>query len=80
MPALNEHKQNSLKKLRKKQSNKLNKNKLIAKTEAFQSKAKFFPFKNTYLKIRSKPIFVSTIGPVVYLQDLKKNHWPLKID
>ena len=44
MPALNKHKQNYLKQLRKKQSNKLNKNILINKTEAFQSKAKFFPF------------------------------------
>ena len=52
----------------------------MAKTEAFQSKAKFFPFENTYLKIRSKPIFVSEICPVVYLQDRKKIHWPLKID
>ena len=42
MPALNKHKQNYLKKMRNKQSNKLNKNILIAKTEAFQSKAKFF--------------------------------------
>ena len=28
----------------------------------------------------SKPNFVSEIGPVLYLQDLKNNHWPLKID
>ena len=39
------HKQNHLKKLRNKQSNKLNKNILIAKTlEAFTPKAKYGPY------------------------------------
>ena len=40
------HKQNNLEKLKQKQSNKLNKNILVAKTlEAFKLKAKIFPFK-----------------------------------
>ena len=57
-----------------KQSNKLNKYILIAKTlEAFTPYAKLHPFKYTYLKKCSRPIFVSEIGPVLYLHDLKKN-------
>ena len=61
---------------------KLNKNKLIAKPlEAFKPKAKIFLFKKyLFQKLCSKPVFVSKIGPVLYLQDLKNIHWPLKID
>ena len=51
---------------------KLNKNILIAKTlEAFKPKAEFFPLKIPISNICSKPIIVSEIGPVLYLQDLK---------
>ena len=70
-------------KIEKLKESKLNKNKLIAKTlEAFKPKAKIFLFKQYLLqkKICSKPVFVSEIGPVLYLQDLKNIHWPLKID
>ena len=68
-------------KTEKLKESKLNKNILIAKTlEAFKPKAKIFPLKTPISKICSKPIFVSEIGPVLYLQDLKKNYWPLKID
>ena len=71
----------SSKKIEKLKESKLNKNLLIAKTlEAFISKAIFFPFKKPISKICSKPIFASEIGPALYLQDLKKIHWPLKID
>ena len=74
-----EHKNHQ--RIEKLKESKLNKNKLIAKTvEAFKPKAKLFPFKNTYTKTFSKPIFVSEIGPVLYLQYLKNVHWPLKID
>ena len=60
---------------------KQNKNILIAKTlEAFKPKKSFFPLKRAISKICSKPIFVSEIGPVLNLQDLKNIHWPLKID
>ena len=61
---------------------KLNKNILIAKTlEAFKPKAKFFfPLQLPISKICSKPIFVSEIGPVLDLQDLRNFHWPSKID
>ena len=52
---------------------KLNKNKLIAKTlEAFKPKAKFFiALKRPITKICSKPILVSKIGAVLYLEDPK---------
>ena len=64
---------------KEKQSNKLNKNILIAKTlEAFKLEAKFFPFKNTNFKIMSKPNFVCEIGPVLYLQELKQNSLALE--
>ena len=67
--------------IEKLKESKLNKNKLIAKTlEAFKPKAKFFPLKTPITKIWSKTIFVFEIGPVLYLQDLKNIHWPLKID
>ena len=71
----------SSQKIEKLKESKLNKNIIIAKTlKAFKPKAIFFPFKNPISKICSKPIFVSEIGPVLYLQDLKKIHWPLKLD
>ena len=67
--------------MRNKQSNKLNKNILIAKTlAAFIPTAKFDHFKHTSFKNMLKPVFVSEIGPVLNLQDLKKIPWPLKID
>ena len=78
-----EHKQNHLKKIEKLKEPKLNKNILIAKTlEAFKPKAKYlyFPLKKSFLQICSKPIFISEIGPVLYLQDLKNIHSPLTID
>ena len=75
-----EHKQNHLK-IDKLKESRLNKNILIARTlEAFKPKAKFFPLKIHIFKVCSKPIFASEIGQVLYLQDLKKIHWPLKID
>ena len=68
--------------IEKLEESKLNKNKLIAKTlEAFKPKGKFFNLRETPLtKIYLKAIFVSEIGSVLYLQDLKNIHWPLKID
>ena len=55
-----------------KESNKLNKKMLIAKTlEAFTPQAKLDPFKYNYFKNMFKTNFVSEIGPVLYLQDLK---------
>ena len=60
----------SSKKLRNKQSNKQNKNILIAKTiEAFTTKAKFDPFKYTYFKNMFKANFCflnrfSIISPI----------------
>ena len=67
--------------IEKQKEPKLNKNILIAKTlEAFKTKAKFFPFKIPIPKKCSKPILVPEIGPVLYQPDLKKIHWPLKID
>ena len=45
----------------------------MAKTiETFPPKTKFNPFNYNYSKKCSDPIFVSEIGPVLYLQDLKK--------
>ena len=74
-----EHKQNNQNE--KLKESKPNKNILIGKTfEAFKPKPKFFPFKKTYFKNMFKTNFVSEIGPVLYLQDLKNIHWPLKID
>ena len=68
---------------KQKQSNKLNKNILIAKTlDAFKLKAKVFPFKNTNFKNMFENNFFSLklvpheISPTLKL-DL---HWPLKID
>ena len=75
-----EHKQNH-QKIEKQKESKLNKNILIAKTlEAFKPKANFLPSKIPMSKISSKPNFVSEIGPVLHLQDLKNIHWPLKIE
>ena len=80
MPAKTQTK--SSKKIEKlKQSNKLNKNRLIAKTlKAFTPKSKVDPFKYTYFKNMFKANFCSEIGPLLNLQDLKKIHWPLKIE
>ena len=74
-----EHKQNHLK-IEKLKESKLNKTYSLLKLEAFKTKANFFPLKIPISKICSKSIFVSEIGPVLYLQDLKNIHWPLKID
>ena len=69
-----------------KQPMKLNKKILIAKTlEAFTRRQTLFPLNIPILKISSKPIFVSEIGPVLYLRDLKKcslalEDRPLKMD
>ena len=64
-----------------KQSNKLNKNILIAKTlKLLPLRQNLIPLNIPISKICSNPIFVSEIGPVLYLQDLKKIRWPLKID
>ena len=74
-----EHKKSS--KIEKLKESKLNKiYSLLKLTLAFKPKAKFFPLKIPISKICSKSIFVSEIGPVLYLQDLKNIHWPLKID
>ena len=75
-----EHKQNHLKKLRNLKESKLNKIYSVLKLEAFKTKAKFFPLKIPISKIFSKSIFVSEMGPVLYLQNLKNIHWSLKID
>ena len=74
-----EHKQ-SHQKIEKLKESKQNKKYSLLKLEAFKPKAKFFPFKKPISKICSKSIFVSEIGPVLYLQDLKNTHWLLKID
>ena len=67
--------------IEKLKESKLNKNILIAKTlEAFKPKAKLSRFKNTYFKNMFKTNFCSEFGLVLYLQDLKNIHWPLKID
>ena len=56
-----------------KQSNKLKKNILNANTlEAITPREKMIPLKIPISKICSKSIFVSKIGSVLYLQDLKK--------
>ena len=73
--------QKSSKKIEKLKKSKLNKNILIAKTlEAFKPETKFFPNKTPISKKSSKPIFVSELDPVIYLQDQKNINWPLKID
>ena len=78
MPARTQKPSHKIEKL--KESN-LNKNILIAETlEAFKTKTKFFPFKNTYFTNMLKQFFVTEIDPVLYQQDLKNLHWHLKID
>ena len=71
---LNNNSQNTSKIIPKNwKTNKLNKNILIAKTlKASTSWSKFDPFEDTFLKICSKPISVSEISTVLYLQDLRK--------
>ena len=54
-----------------KQWNKLNKNIFIAKT--FTRRQNLIPKMIPTSKIGSKPFFVSEVGPVLYLQDLKKS-------
>ena len=79
MPARTQTK--SAQKIEKLKETKLNKNILVAKTlEAFKPKTKFFPLKKSISEICSKPAFASEISPVLYLQDLKNIHWPLKVD
>ena len=79
MPARTETKSSQI--LEKLKESKQNKNIFIAKAlEAFKPKAKFFPLKIHISKLSFKPIFVSEIDPVLYLQDLKNIHWTLKID
>ena len=56
-----------------KQSNKLNTNIPIAKTlKLLILRQNVIPLNIPIKKINSKPIFVAKIGPVLYLQDLKK--------
>ena len=70
----------SSEKIEKLKESKLNKNILIAKTvEAFKPKAKFFTLKKPISKFVQNQ-FVFEIGQVLYLQNLKNFHWPLKID
>ena len=68
------HKRNHLKKIEKlKQSNKLNKNILIAKTiEDFTPKAKFDTFENTYFKKSQNQILFLKSLQLLSLQDQKK--------
>ena len=67
------HKQNHLKKLRNKQSNKLNKYIILDKTwKLLPQRQNLTPLKIPFPKILSKPKFVSEIGAVLYLQGLKK--------
>ena len=49
-------------------------------SEAFKPKANFFSYKNTSGEKSLKSTFVSEIGPVFHMRDLKNIHWPLKID
>ena len=77
MPARTQTK--SSQKFEKLKESKLNKIYSLLKLEAFKPKAKFFPFE-TYFKNMFKINFFSEIGPVLYLQDPKNIHWPLKID
>ena len=75
---LNNDSQNTIKLSQKvqkpKQWNKLNKNIFIAKTlEAFTRRQNLIPKNIPTSKIGSKPFFVSEVGPVLYLQDLKKS-------
>ena len=76
MPARTQTKSSKIEKL---QESKLNKNKLIAKI-LLNLRHNFSPLKIPISKIFSKIIFIFDIGPLLYLQDLKKIHWPLKID
>ena len=66
-----------------KQSNKINKNILIAKSlEALTNKAKFDPIIYTSFKSmrETETIIFVEIGRVLYLKDLIKTQWLLKID
>ena len=56
------------------------KHSLLKLSKLLNLRQNFFPLKTPITKICSKPTFVSEIGPVLYLQDLKNIHWPLKID
>ena len=64
---------------KKKQTTKLNKNILIARTlEAFTPKAKFDPLKYNYFKKSLKTICVFESVPGLYLHDLKKISFALE--
>ena len=67
------HVQNHLKKLRNKQSNKLNKNIIIAKNlKLLPLRQNLIPLNIPFSKMCSKSIFVSEIAEVLCLQGLKK--------
>ena len=67
------HKQKHLKKLRNKQSNKLNEYRIIDKTlKLLPRKQNLIPLEIPISKICSKPNFVFEIGAALYLQGLKK--------
>ena len=74
-----EHKNHQ--KIEKQKESKPNKSILIAKyLEALNLRQNFLPSKIPISKKCLKMNFVSQIGPVLYLQDLKNIHLPLKID
>ena len=68
-----QHKRNHLKKLRNKQSNKLNKYIILDETwKLIPLRQNLTPLNIPISKICSKPKFVSEIGAVLYLQGLKE--------
>ena len=73
-------KQNHLIKLRNKQTNQTKMYSLLKIFQLSTLRQNLTPLNIPISEICSKPIFVSEIGAVLNLQDLEKNHWPLKID